>query len=193
MNLYVVRHARSVHNEWIIRKIFRPWLWMEKDPIMVDAELSEKGVNQAKTLETKVKAIEIDLVICSPLQRAIQTMQLCLGNRKIPIICTPLIREKCDRPADTGTPLKELQQKYPHFQYLHFDRELWWTTDKYLTDFKESNESVLARSDIFKKFLNQRPEKNILIVTHGNFIRTFLNQKIMKTNCHISYVPFEKL
>ena len=193
MDLYIVRHARSAHNEWVIRKIFRPWLWGAGDLQEKDVELSSKGILQAKRLEEEVNKLSLDLVICSPLTRAIQTMELAVGDRKVHVICTPLIRERCDRIADTGSTLSFLTKKYPNFEFMHFNGENWWESEEFPNGFKESEESVRRRIWEFKEFLKTRKEKNVLVVSHGYFIKFLLNQMLMNMNCQISYTTLEKI
>jgi hypothetical protein len=50
-------------------------------------------------------------------------MNYSLGQRNIKTIITPLIRERCDRLADTGKPLSELKKKYENYEFLHFMSE----------------------------------------------------------------------
>ena len=114
-------------------------------------------------------------------------MKISVGNRTIPVIITPLIREKCDRPVDTGMPLTDLKQKYPDYEYLHFEREKWWTSDELPDGLHESFKMVRERVKKFKEFLYTRSEEHVYIVSHGLFIRTFLNQVLMNRNCEISY------
>ncbi|MDO8663791.1 MAG: histidine phosphatase family protein, partial [Candidatus Wildermuthbacteria bacterium] len=85
-----------------------------------DVELSELGIRQAKELRSKMlsraeaekliedteprrsKEIKIDLVCCSDLKRAIDTVKIAFGN-KYPIIIDKRLRE-CDYGDFTGKP-----------------------------------------------------------------------------------------
>lgn len=196
MRLYILRHAQSLHNEWFIRRLYTPSLWTTYDSKIVDASLSNSGTIQAKNLENQFKSIPFDLVICSPLTRALQTMNYSLGQRNIKTIITPLIRERCDRLADTGKPLSELKKKYENYEFLHFMSENWWETKKIQEndeEVKENNETVKQRANEFKNFLKTREEKNVLVITHGNFIRILLNKFIMSRNCQLISTTLDKI
>jgi glucosyl-3-phosphoglycerate phosphatase len=163
-------------------------MWFEESGI-VDADLSEKGEAQARELEKRLRGVEIDLVVCSPLTRAVKTMQLAVGERKVKTIVTPIVRERCDRMADTGKEWKELKKIYTQYELKHFDRERWWEC----REKKETNDEVKERIKGFKEFLKSRDEKAVLVVTHGNYIRFLMNQMIMIQNCGLIKTDLDSL
>ncbi len=63
MELYVVRHAQTDYN---VKKIFQGHR---------DILLNETGMEQAKETATKFQNIPVDIIMVSPLQRAIQTAE----------------------------------------------------------------------------------------------------------------------
>jgi len=80
MKIYFVTHATSKDNE---AKIASGWK---------DVELSELGIRQSKELGKRFKNIKIDLICCSDLKRAINTVKIAFGD-KIPIIIDKRLRE----------------------------------------------------------------------------------------------------
>lgn len=170
-------------------------MWMSKDSGIRDAPLSEKGKSQAFRMREKICGLDFDLVICSPLTRAVMTMQIGLADRKIPTIITPLIRERCDRLADMGQGYSKLKIMYPDYKLEHFGDEYWWHGGH--ADLPpcphESQDLVRKRAEEFKKYLKSLKEDKVLIVSHGNFIRAFLNQQVMKLNCSITEVSLSSL
>ena len=57
-----------------------------------DAELSELGIKQAKEYADIFKDIEIDLICCSDLQRAVDTVKFAFGDR-LPVVIDQRLRE----------------------------------------------------------------------------------------------------
>ena len=64
MNLYVVRHGKTA------------WNLEHKCQGISDIPLIEEGRTKAKELSSLVKTLNIDVVISSPLSRAIETAKL---------------------------------------------------------------------------------------------------------------------
>ena len=80
MKIYFVPHSTSYDNE---AKIASGWK---------DVELSSFGIEQAKELGKRFKNIKIDLICCSDLKRAVDTVQIAFEN-KIPVIKDKRLRE----------------------------------------------------------------------------------------------------
>lgn len=188
--IYALRHARSQHNEWFITRLYSPWLWTTHDSGIIDAELSPKGISQAKSFSPSLQSHNFDLIICSPLTRALQTLNLCLPNNTHKTLITPLIKERTDRLSDTGKSLETLKSQYPNYEFLHFDSNVWPDSSSFIP---EKNEEFLLRIQKFRIFLAERQEKNILLVTHGNFIKFLFGSWLMVPNCTLVKAPKSKL
>ncbi len=80
MKIYFATHATTTDNE---TKMSSGWK---------DAELSELGVKQARKLGESMKDIKIDLICCSDLKRAIDTVKIAFGD-KIPVVIDKRLRE----------------------------------------------------------------------------------------------------
>lgn len=74
-------HGTTTDN---IQKLATGWL---------PGELSEKGIAQAEALANTIKDEYFDIVICSDLNRAIQSANIDFANRNIPIVQDWRIRE----------------------------------------------------------------------------------------------------
>lgn len=82
MNLYLVRHGETDYNvNHIIQGI-------------IDKELNENGIQQAKNLKNKIDKISIDLIISSPLNRAKDTASIIIFGRNIKTIYDERIIER---------------------------------------------------------------------------------------------------
>ncbi len=80
MKIYFAVHSTSKDNQ---AKISSGWK---------DVELSELGIQQSKELGERFKDIKIDLICCSDLKRAVDTVKIAFGD-KIPVIVDKRLRE----------------------------------------------------------------------------------------------------
>lgn len=80
MKIYFAAHATTIDNE---NKIASGWK---------DVSLSDLGIQQAKEMKEHFKDIKIDLICCSDLKRAVDSVKLAFGDT-IPIIIDNRLRE----------------------------------------------------------------------------------------------------
>lgn len=120
MNLYVIRHGETD---------------MGKNRIMANKEelLNEEGKKQAIRIGKELKKLNIDVVYCSPIERAKQTLKLFNLNREIPIIIENRLKER-EMGIYEGVP----------FENVKWER--FWNYD-FQTEYKnlETMESVYKR------------------------------------------------
>ena len=147
MKLYVVRHGETYANA---EKIYNG---------IVDDNLNENGINQAKRLIYDVKKLDIDLIICSPMKRTVQTCEIINANN-IDVVYDERIIER-NPGILSGKKLTE------------YDREEFW--NYYSKDNVPGLETV---KDIFERISNfledikiKYKNKNILLVTHSGVSR----------------------
>ena len=178
--IYCIRHGEATHN--IDYKKYGRSTYIDKTK--VDTKLTNKGINQAKTLGntwyelTKTNPNnKIDLIITSPLSRCLQTTTHIFLNHTIaPIISLegcreyPLGYEYCNK----RTNLNILKEEYKHinFSNIYSDEDLLWTEKK------ETPIELRERVNKFKKKLNSIIEENnykkIVVVSHSTFLRQFI-------------------
>ena len=75
--IYLTRHGET---EWNRQRRFQG---------NKNSELTEKGILDAELLSSRVKGIDLDCIISSPLKRAYQTAKIVRGTKEVDII-------KCD-------------------------------------------------------------------------------------------------
>lgn len=159
MLLYIMRHGETDYN--VDGKI-QGW---------VDTELNENGKKFGRlTAEGGMKDIPFDLVISSTLKRAIQSARLAIGERDIPFVYEPRIRERRSDEWDGFTNEELAAQGYAN------EIELFWNEPmKFQGAPKDENmHDVIARTGEFFEELIHNPEyqdKTILIATHGCAMR----------------------
>lgn len=159
MILYIVRHGQTDNNiNGIIQGI-------------IESDLNETGKKQAEEVYEKLKGVDIDLVISSPLQRALETAEIITKGRDIPLVIDKRIIE---RNAGDFEGKKD----------IGYDHKLVWDY-KLNTDLNANVEKV---QDIFKRvksFLEdiktKYKDKTVLIVTHEATLRA-LNYSILGFN-----------
>ena len=134
-----------------------------------DSPLSPRGIKQAKRLSSKLAPNndndggysinvdgrniieEIELIACSPLRRALQTMEIALypnvwpGN--VPIIALPQASERVYLVSDLGTNKVELKKEYP---IVDFDSEIpdnlsdtWWLSSSFDNEMKDNRTATI--------------------------------------------------
>lgn len=77
MTLYLTRHGET---EWNVQN---------KVCGITDVELTDKGRSQAKELGEKLRDHKIDLIVSSPLKRALETARIAEGAGAYPLRPTP--------------------------------------------------------------------------------------------------------
>jgi len=187
--IHLIRHGQSIYNA-------RERLQQE-DPLTFDARLSELGEQQVIELSSKVIDLDVELVVTSPLTRAIQTAVGAFRNRNVPIIVCHLHREILGASCDIGRHPEILAGEFPHLTFSHLEKVWWYIPDDmknvetfvseehYVSNgFYEHNESVEQRIEEFKKWIKSRKETKIAVVGHHDFFRE-LSGGVKLRNCGI--------
>jgi len=119
--VYLLRHAESVYNEH--------FALTGKDPIAFDASITTRGYAQVQSVAPIVAEIGFELVLTSPLSRALQTVKGLQLPPHIPVVVTNLLTEYLEASCDIGHPPQVLQQKFSEFSFFHLP-EVWWYRPK---------------------------------------------------------------
>ncbi len=132
------------------------WNFLKKVQGKADIKLNEKGIEQAKNVKDKLKNEQIDLILCSPLIRAVETANIINADRNIPILITEKLSER-DFGEFEGMPTTD------------FDYEAFWSYKQNIQYEKAENiRNFFQRvygflNDIYLKY----KDKRILLVAHG--------------------------
>lgn len=139
--IYVVRHGQT---DWNIEG---------RNQGHTDIELNQTGIAQSQKLARKLEEIRFDLVISSPLKRALKTAEIICSD---PILCDERIKER-------------------------YNGELEGRKDAAsLVDFSDPNDTrygieplPLFRkriSEFWDEILQRQKKKNILVITHAGVV-----------------------
>jgi len=158
MDILLTRHGQT---EWNVLK---------KVQGKADIDLNETGIEQAVITAEKLKNEKIDLIISSPLKRALQTAKIINKTKNLPIIIDHRISER-----DFG----EFEGK----ETSEFNFKEFWNykaNKKY-----EKAENIKEFFDRIYEFLDEIKEtyknKRVLIVTHGGVS--------ISVKCYFSEIP----
>lgn len=166
-----IRHGCTHMNEYLSSNPFgSPGftdVFVQDKELYRDSPLSPLGVRQAKSLARRLADSncpeygnllnELDLIVVSPLTRAIQTLEIGLlphiqpsisddskqDRPAVPIVALPHAAERLYLISDVGKPRQKLHEQYGHIVDFHhegFDEEEWW-----------------FRHDNVKKYVEWRP------------------------------------
>lgn len=134
------------------------------------------GLGLQSTVTSHTDRIKVQLLLASPLRRAIQTCQLSFApciERGLVISAVPHAEEVSDTPSDTGSPVEVLREEFGEVNF-EFLKEKWYLREgEFATDAKAVNE----RAKKLRKWIKQRPEKEIALVSHG-FFNHFLTGEV---------------
>ncbi len=147
MILYLVRHGETVTNKSGLIQGQR------------DVELSDKGIENAKELKEIIGSLDIDVVISSPLKRAIDTAKIITDN-KYPINIDDRIIER-----DWGL--------IEGIKFTEVDSSKNWNFSENTGDNQiEKVQDFLKRlSEFLEDLRNKYKDKKVLVVAHSAVLR----------------------
>lgn len=154
--IYFVRHGESESNA---TKVMRG----------PEAELTEKGVQQAERVATRFRTIEHNLVVSSAYPRALNTARaIAKVNGREPIVCD-YISERIHPRVFIGKSVDDSEKRgVEHVELSHWSRG---------QDYKYSDEETFSdlhqRAARAQVWFDERHEERIVAVTHGTFLRFF--------------------
>ena len=147
MRLYVVRHGETVKNQFGLIQG------------QTEADLNEKGIEEAKKLRELISSLDIDLVISSPLRRAKDTAKLITNDKSDIIIDDRLIERNYGlsegKPVDSDLTV----------QYWDFNLN----TD--INDVEKVRDLLARVSEFIEDMRLKYDDKNVLVVAHSAILR----------------------
>lgn len=179
-----MRHAHSEAQDCKRKGIPRD------DDSLLDCHITKLGEFQAKT--AWVEDDLPDLVVVSPLTRAIQTALIAFEGFDIPMICHPGLKEKGDKlPENIRREKGELIRDKKLNQYEAFaDIDFSLVIEEKVWSMSKKSKRVNFAHDSLIEWLKRRKEERILLVTHYKVIKDLFptgfeeveNCKVFETN-----------
>ena len=173
-DIYLIRHGEATHNV-----APKPW-----GAELIDARLTETGVQQAASLVTRVVDLPIEVVIVSPLTRALETathgMQP-LIERSIPFVIAEECREQYGKNLpDQRRAVSAVAAEFPLVDWTPMQQQP--DADTLFTADREPLDALTLRADRFLDLCMARPEQHIAVVTHSSFLAALLNAAVRMTD-----------
>jgi broad specificity phosphatase PhoE len=175
-----IRHGESTFNA--------AWAAAPVDPLHYDARLSALGRAQVRAAREVVLGYPVELVLVSPLTRALQTaVGLFHGHPRAPAMrIVPLLRERVENSCDVGRAPAELASEFPALDFAHLP-PVWWHAEGEADQrgvCVEPDAVVRARVDEFRRSLRGYDHGVIAIVGHGTFLRHLTGRAL--ANCEVA-------
>jgi broad specificity phosphatase PhoE len=159
--LFLIRHGYAIHNQLFYQ--------IGKSAYNIrDTQLLDEGIVQARKLSKTWKELSsIDLIICSPSIRTLDTALLIFQNSPLKIIAKDFLLEYeqgsqlCNRRKD----IEDLKVLYPQVDFSDIKNNVLPWSGK-----KETIAELNNRINQMINWIKQREETNIAIVSHSSFI-----------------------
>lgn len=158
-----------------------------------DIPLTPVGLQQAQALKPRLRSLKPQLVLVSPLTRALQTLRESQGHLQAPkTLVTALHSEHVATSGDVGRPPKVLAREFPEFSFEGIP-EIWWFScgeapnDALKGIFGRSENAGYLRRRVgeFRQYLQSRPEQVILVVGHSTFFLELTGSSRRMRHCEI--------
>lgn len=175
--VFLIRHGQSTFNA--------AFEATGADPMLFDAPLSAVGLEQIERARGQVASIpKPDVILSSPLTRALQTTLGLFGNCDVPITVSALHRERLEYSCDVGRPPKALATEFPSLRFDHLE-DLWWHNGAESEHgiSVEPLDDFFGRVDRFAAWMRSQRNKTIVVVGHGSFFRKLTGYEF--ENCEI--------
>ncbi|KAG8464702.1 hypothetical protein KFE25_010070 [Diacronema lutheri] len=168
--VHFVRHGQATHN---VRAELRreegcshgEFIAQMQADDEFDADLTEMGRQQARAAAAGTAKLSIELVVVSPLSRAIETALLIFGDAQssVPFVSSELLREWNGLLLNAKRRRRpELAARFPRVDFAGIPE-----SDESWTEVLEPADEVAERGVRFLEWLAQRPEREIAVVAHG--------------------------
>jgi len=178
--IHCIRHGQSTFNAH--------WDVVGTDPLHFDATLSELGRRQVAEAAARVRDVPYELIVTSPLTRAIQTTLGLFRDHpsasRIRVEC--LHREHLANSCDVGRSPAALMREFPDLAFDHLE-DVWWHRAGEPDErgiVVEPDDTLAARVEQFRAWLAGRSERLIAVVGHGTFFYHLTGRYLQ--NCEIA-------
>lgn len=127
----------------------------------VDIPLNERGRAQARALARTIAHQDVDLIVSSPLQRALATAEACGAAAGLPVLTDPALIERGFGRWE-GLSGDEIRARWPR------EHEAW------RSHLEVPGLDIEVRADVARRFadrcrslLSEHPGRTVLVVAHG--------------------------
>lgn len=178
MSLFIlVRHGQSTFNS--------AFEATGVDPLLFDAPLSNVGFEQLRNARLQLAALpKPDVILSSPLTRAVQTTLGLFGDTGVQIDISALHRERLENSCDVGRSPNKLAAEFPNLRFDHLE-DPWWHDG--LKDDRgvslEPQDDFYDRVSRFSAWARSVHGKTIAVVGHCTFFGALTGHQF--ENCEV--------
>ncbi len=142
------------------------------DPGIEDPRLTPLGHDQAEQAAEALAAEPIARIVASPYTRALQTAAPLARRLGLPVLVTPVVRERYAFVCDVGSPVQALAQAWPGHDFSAIE-EVWWPAEA------EPEDHVVERANRFRAAMAADPDwRNTVVISHWGFILALTGQRV---------------
>ena len=180
-DLWILRHGQATHNPRAEAAkdagcSHERFLELMREDDSLDSPLTPLGQQQADAVAQRLQGLresnDFDLVVSSPLSRALETADRAwssCSNR----VCIEGFREINGWLLNAKRRSKsELEDRFPHWDVSHLEHH----DDVLWTDELETNAACSDRGYAGLQWIYQRPESSVLLVAHGGILRFTMDE-----------------
>ncbi len=161
-DVYLIRHGQSTFNAAFEAN--------GVDPMHYGARLSDRGAGQITQARRAAPGLGVNLVVASPLTRALQTVTGLFDGTPVPIMVSSIHVERLEHSCDVGRAPAVLSDEFPSLDFDHLADSWWHLGENGEGDFAVEPEPVLMdRVAAFSQWNATRPEPAVAVVGHGEF------------------------
>lgn len=164
MKIYFMRHGEGMDD---VEDKYGGW---------GDLPLSEEGRRQAKESIEKIGKLNIDIVLSSPLKRAMETAEIVGEGMGLDVKKWLYLKERNTYGLMCGESKEEIEEEYPELHNAYENDEWLAGAEKY--------EDLVKRLEIMMRKIKEFKFDKILAVTHGKVLgaicKEFLGKKLDK-------------
>ncbi|KAF0112640.1 MAG: putative phosphoglycerate mutase family protein [Rhodospirillaceae bacterium] len=177
--IHLIRHGQSTFNAAVAVSPFT-------DPMLFDPPLSARG--WAEVAELRGRMDPVELVLTSPLTRAVQTALSVFGDSGVPMVVEPLLREGVDSRGDIGSRPSVLAAAFPTLDFSHLD-DPWWFCDPAVPRVLriEPEARIRARVAALRNrlagLLAGLSARSVAVIGHGGFFNHMIGERL--GNCAV--------
>lgn len=194
--IHLIRHGQGRHNvaqaEWLAAGRPGEPYWTSTDPdwVYLDAELTPLGEQQARDLRPRTAGLRPELLVVSPMRRAIATALLAFEDHvsgrvaegaapwRLPVLALEACHEHAGRhTCDKRLPTAELAARYPavDFSLLEAPEDPFWGDGSE----REALAALARRAADAAAFLLARPERHIAVAAHSTLLAALVNAALL--------------
>eukprot|EP00887_Chlorella_sp_A99_P004821 scaffold4.g4821.t1 len=178
-----------------------------RDPLIYDTRLTAAGRAQAAAAAAAAARLapRPEVVVVSPLTRALETADAAFGGVDAPRVVTPLATERLYLSSDVGRVRAQLEVEFPHHDFTNLGgaEAPWWhtgdgsdsTDGEGASDFQavvyEPEVVFLQRVERLRQWLAARPECSLALVSHWGVIHALTGAQF--ANCEMRTLALGQL